>query len=99
MTTIEVPPQDQFTTQAGIHFNIQNTLQDLITHFNTEHDNIVSKLDPKQAAQFSTWWGNLSKCLQQHADLHEQLGLHLKNAGASYYQLEGDIKTTFTPES
>ncbi len=98
MADIEVPSEDQFTKQANIHFNIQTTLQDLITHFNTEHDNIVSKLDPKQATQFSTWWSNLSKCLQQHADLHEQLGQHLKNAGSSYHQLEGDIKKTFTPK-
>ncbi|HEU5374978.1 MAG TPA: hypothetical protein VFV38_06045 [Ktedonobacteraceae bacterium] len=97
MPEIEIPLQKRFTDQAQVHLDIQSTLQDFVTHFNTQHDEIVSKLDPKQAAQFSQWWDNLRTCVNQHADLHEQLALHLKNAGQAYYQLEGNIAATFTP--
>jgi hypothetical protein len=98
MPKLEIPPEDRFTTQAQIHLNIQAALQDFVTRFNVQHNDIVSKLDPKQAAQFSQWWDNLRTCVNQHADLHEQLALHLKNAGTTYYQLEGGITTSFTPK-
>ena len=98
MAKIVVPPGQRFAQQAQIHQDIQGTLQDFVTQFNVQHDEIVSKLDPKQAAQFTQWWNNLSKCIGQHADLHEQLALHLNNAGQSYYQLEGEITTSFTPK-
>jgi Ca2+-binding RTX toxin-like protein len=98
MAKIEVPPENRFGKQAQIHLDIQSALQDLVTHFNRQHDTIVSQLDPKQAAQYTQWWNNLSTCIGQHADLHEQLALHLKNAGQSYYQLDGEITTSFTPK-
>ena len=99
MAKLVVPPEQRFAQQAQVHLAIQSALQDFITQFNVHHDEIISKLDPKQAAQFTQWWNNLSTCVSQHADLHGQLALHLNNAGQSYYQLEGDITTTFTPTS
>lgn len=99
MTDLKVPSEDRFTTQAQIHLDIQNALLNFLTHFNIQHDIIISKLDPKQTAQFSEWWNNLSKCLREHADLHEQLALHLKNAGITYYQTEDEVKALFMPKS
>lgn len=99
MTELEIPPQDRFATQAQIHLDIRDSLQEFVTRFNVHHDEIVSKLDLKQAAQFSQWWDNLRTCFNQHADLHDQLALHLQNAGQSYYQLEGNITTAFIPKS
>lgn len=98
MTKLQIPPQNRFKTQAQIHQDIRDALQEFVTRFNSHHDEVVSQLDPKQAAQFSQWWNNLRTCLNQHADLHDQLALHLQNAGQSYYQLEGEITTTFTPK-
>lgn len=99
MAKLEIPPVDRFGSQAQVHLNIQSALQDFVTQFQAQHDTIVSQLDPKQAAQFSQWWSNLRTCVSQHADLHEQLALHLKSAGQSYYQLDGEITTAFTPKS
>lgn len=98
MAKLEVPPVNRFAQQAQIHLDIQGALQDLVTQFNTQHDTIVSKLDPKQAAQYTQWWNNLSKCIGQHADLHEQLALHLNNAGQVYHQEDSNISTVFTPK-
>ncbi len=98
MAKIEIPPEHRFEAQAQIHLNIQSALQDFVTYFHVQHNDIVSKLDPKQAMHFTQWWDNLRLCVSQHADLHEHLALHLKNAGQSYYQLEGEISTSLTPK-
>lgn len=97
MAQLVVPPEQRFTQQAKVHQDIQSALQDFITRFAVQHDEIVSKLDPRQAAQFTQWWNNLSACVSEHAALHEQLALHLTNAGQSYYQLDGNIAQTFEP--
>lgn len=99
MAKLTIPPVDRFQAQAQVHLNIQSALQDFVNQFQTQHDDIVSKLDPKQAAQFSQWWNNLSTCVSQHATLHEQLALHLQNAGQSYYQLDDEATTAFTPKA
>lgn len=53
----------------------------------------------KHVALYTQWWNNLRISLIAHANLHDQLGQHLRKAKEAYYNLDQQIQTSFTPRS
>lgn len=94
-----VPSEEEFETQAKLHESIRDSLQTFVSSFDPKHNDIVSHLDKDQVALYTQWWSNFRKSLLMHANLHDQLGQHLRKAKEAHYNLEQRIKTSFTPRS
>lgn len=94
-----VPSEEEFETQAQFHESIRDSLHTFVSGFDPKHNDIVDNLDKDQIALYTQWWSNFRSALLAHANLHDQLGQHLRKTKEAHYNLEQQIKTSFTPRS
>ncbi|HEU5379783.1 MAG TPA: hypothetical protein VFV38_30535 [Ktedonobacteraceae bacterium] len=88
---------DALDQQAKLHQQFSLAFQDVITTFKIHHETILNFLPADHMEPYRQWWEDFSKYLQQHVELHNQLGTYLQKAKDAYITNEQNTKNSFTP--
>ena len=91
MEDLVVPPEDQFSLQAQLHQQIQDSLNAIVSSFEIHHSTIVSQLNASQVEPYHEWWQKLKPQLLHQASLHGQMGKNLRTAGENYHTSDQNI--------
>jgi len=94
MEDLVVPQSDQFSLQTRLHYQIRDSLNEIVRNFEIHQDTILNQLDPSQSGPYHEWWQKLKSNLLHQANLHDQLGKYLTIAGEDYQTTDKNVATS-----
>jgi hypothetical protein len=97
--TVSKASNEHFLSQAQQHRNLADHSRQMLSQYEVLHNHMIDEVQSSGLAPglqpYLDWWESFRPSLLKHADLHDQMAVHLEQSAEGFDELDNNIAQEF----